>query len=299
MKNPPNVYSVKTAEQLRRRLKDFFDNRAAKQSCNGHDDGDQLLPDILPGLPSDYRFETTAGRSVVDFIDLVSATLPADYDIYLFGGIVRDLVFYYPSMFYSDIDVVVSGPIENVTPLLLMYGAKKNKFGGYRTFIGGWPMDVWAAEDTWAVKQGLVGYKGIGSLTETTILNWDAILMNWRTKGLIFQPNYFEMVGQRKLDILLKENPNPLGMLVRTLRQLILKRGEATPKAAEYLREATSIYTYQDVKEHERSSFHRPIIVECFYHRFKQDTGNSLITPKATPMTGLAASRQAQMGLGP
>ncbi len=72
-------------------------------------------------------------------------------------------------------------------------------------------------------KQGFTPYIRIASLTETTVLNWDAILMNWRTGAFVCREGYLEDLRERRFDVVLVTNPNPLGMTVRVFRHLCSK----------------------------------------------------------------------------
>ncbi len=191
-------------------------------------------------------------------------------DVYLFGGIIRDIALLGRRGFNSDIDLVVEGNWTHFVSYLESLNAKKNKFGGYRLMVGEWPVDIWNAKETWAIKQGLVQYKGIASLTETTVTNWDAILMNWRTRSFIYRNNYFEDIRSRTLDIVLEENPNPLGMLVRVFRHLCLKDArKISESAAKYLAKGTKKYSLDEVKSCEISSYSNSVIEEPIYSFFK------------------------------
>ena len=64
---------------------------------------------------------------------------------------------------------------------------------------------------------------GIASLTETTVLNWDAILMNWRNRTFVCRNDYLSSLRTRVLDVVLQQNPNPLAMAVRVFRHLSIK----------------------------------------------------------------------------
>ena len=172
--------------------------------------------------------------------------------------------------FNSDIDLVVEGDWAGCISYLEYLGAKLNKFGGYRLMISGQPIDIWNARETWAIKNGLVNYKGIESLTETTVLNWDAILMNWRTKNFIYRKNYLEQLRERVLDIVLESNPNPKGMAVRVFRHLCLKDAKKiTPRAVKYLEQCTIRYTFNELAESEYRSFGNTVIECAAYRVFK------------------------------
>jgi predicted nucleotidyltransferase len=224
-------------------------------------------------LESTLRVEHTIdypSKNITKFLDFLTDALP-EGDVYLFGGLLRDLALLGSKGFNSDIDIVVEGDWRRCGEYLEHLGAKKNKFGGYRLSVDGWPIDVWSAPGTWAIRQGLVEYKGIASLTETTVLNWDAILMNWRTGAFIFRRNYFEDLGSRVLDVVLKENPDPLGMAVRVFRHLCLKDAQKiTSSAAEYLADCTKAYSFAEISKREKRSYGNNLIASNVYQFFQQ-----------------------------
>lgn len=211
-------------------------------------------------------------KNIAEFLDFITDALP-DGDVYLFGGVLRDIALLGRKGFNSDIDVVVEGDWSSCVTYLERLGARKNKFGGFRLKISNWPIDIWNARETWAIKQGLVEYKGISSLTETTVMNWDAILMNWRTKAFIFRKNYFEEIKYRLLDIVLEKNPDPLGMAVRVFRHLCSKNAEQlTSSAIEYLVNCTKSYSFDDLKKREIRSYGNTLIdphIYKFFHHLK------------------------------
>ena len=208
-------------------------------------------------------------KNVSEFLDLISDTLP-DGDIYLFGGILRDMALFGRKGFNSDIDLVVENNWNDCARYIESLGARKNKFGGYRLEVGGWPIDIWNARETWAIKQGLVPYLGIRSLTETTVLNWDAILMNWRTRRFVCREGYLDSIKERNLDIVLEQNPNPIGMAVRVFRHLCIKDAKKiTISAAEYLANCTSKYSFDEIRESEIHSYGNTLIKFAIYKFFE------------------------------
>jgi predicted nucleotidyltransferase len=208
-------------------------------------------------------------KNITEFLDFMSDALPSG-DIYLFGGILRDMALFGRKGFNSDIDLVVEGSWHNCVSYLESLGARKNKFDGYRLEVAGWPIDIWNAKETWAIKQGYVSYMGIASLTETTVLNWDAILMNWRTRNFICREDYLQAINAKLLDIVLEENPNPLGMAVRVFRHLCLKEAQrVTPSAANYLATCTSKFTFDEIKRSEISSYGNTAIEPAVYELFE------------------------------
>lgn len=204
---------------------------------------------------SDCVIESSASGTIVGFLRFLSASFPQS-EIYIFGGLIRDVALFGKKGFNSDLDLVVLGDWPYCANFLVRFGAKKNKFGGFRAFVGGWPIDIWNAEETWAIKQGYVQWKDVRSLLETTVLNWDAILMDWRTGGFVCRQEYLSDLRTRYLDVVLKENPNPIGMAVRVFRHLCMKDArKISARAAIYLARATYAYPFDVLVKKERSSY--------------------------------------------
>jgi hypothetical protein len=203
---------------------------------------------------------TTPTSSISEFLSYLCDATPTG-GIYLFGGILRDLALFGRKGFASDIDLVVEGDWKHVIVHLKALGANQNRFGGFRLNVDGWPVDIWSACETWAIREGFVRYRGIESLTETTILNWDAILMDWRTKQVVARPKYFREIQSRVLDIVLVENPNPLGAAVRAFRHLCLKDArKITVPAATYLSDSARKFTPEAIIKAEAESYRESVI---------------------------------------
>ncbi len=211
---------------------------------------------------------TTPRQNICEFLDLITYMVP-DGEVYLFGGILRDIALFGKRGFDSDVDVVVDGSWETCVNYLESLGAIRNKFGGYRLTVGQWPVDIWGAKKTWAIEQKLVKYEGMSSLTKTTVLNWDAILMNWKTKNFICSNNYLQELSDRRLNIVLQQNPNPLGMFVRVLRHLCLKETKSiSTSAIKYLIQSTKKYCINEVLESEYKSYKNNLIMPLMYEFF-------------------------------
>lgn len=208
-------------------------------------------------------------KNIGEFLDFLCDALPGG-EVYLFGGVLRDLALLGRRGFSSDVDLVVEGDWVHCVRYLQSLGACKNRFGGFRLRVAGWPVDIWNAEETWAIRQGLVEYKGAASLVRTTVLNWDAILMNWRNASFVCGPNYLNELRDRILDVVLKQNPNPLGMAVRVFRHLCLKDArKVTRRAAEYLAATTLTYSYQQLSSEEFRSYGSSVIEQPVYRLFQ------------------------------
>jgi hypothetical protein len=211
-------------------------------------------------------------NDVVEALDFISSAIP-NGRLYLFGGIVRDLALFGKRGFNSDIDLVADGDWEVIIPFIENLGAIRNKFGGYRFNINSYDIDIWGAKQTWAIKQGHVSYNGISSLLDTTVLNWDAIVMNWDTKQFIHKKEYFDDLINRHLEIVLEFNPNPLGMFVRVLRHLIQKNAESISfESVECLHKLASQFGFEELHYSELKSYGDAMISENTYLDFRDKT---------------------------
>tara|TARA_Y100001972_G_scaffold122266_1_gene167559 strand:+ start:1733 stop:2581 length:849 start_codon:yes stop_codon:yes gene_type:complete len=207
-------------------------------------------------------------QNISDFLDFIVDATPKG-DVYLFGGLIRDMALSGKKGFNSDVDIVVDGNWTEITRYIEGRGSKKNRFGGYRLWIGEWPVDIWNARETWAVKNGYVKYQGIASLTETTILNWDAVLMNWRKKTFICKDSYLDDLSHGVMNIVLPENPNPTGMAARVFRHLSLKDAQkVTVRTADYLSKCTERYSFMQLREYEIKSYRNSQIEHSIYRFF-------------------------------
>ena len=251
-------------DSLRERVDRFFKKPSLSSSSR-----DQLALNF-PN-PSNFYGETEEPtRDATNFLDFISSLIPAG-NLYLFGGILRDIALFGKRGFNSDIDLVVDGDWAICIPYIEKLGARLNKFGGYRLVISEQPIDIWSARETWAIKQQIIPYNSIASLTETTVLNWDAILMNWRTKNFIYRNNYLEELKERTLNIVLEDNPNPRGMAVRAFRHLCLKDAKKiTPKAVDYLERCTKQYSFEELKNSELIGFGNTVIEYAVYRVFER-----------------------------
>jgi predicted nucleotidyltransferase len=139
----------------------------------------------------------------------------------IFGGMVRDMARSGSHAFASDIDLVVDGNADDLPNAFAKCRAERNRFGGYRLSGRHVKFDVWALQDTWAIRQRLVGASGLADLTKTTFFDWDAAVYIPTERILHCSIDYFDRINSGVVTINLEENPNPLGAMARTLRLLV------------------------------------------------------------------------------
>lgn len=189
---------------------------------------------------------------VSNFIDLAREV----GSVAIFGGMLRDLCIGGNRFFDSDVDLVFEQQSKsNIESLLDSYKYEINSFGGYRVHLRKWQIDIWALENTWAFKNGLVKNNGFKSLLETTFFNWDAIVYEINSKSISVSQDYFDVLKARYLDINLLPNCNEVGSTVRTLRMMIKLNAKLSPRLRDYLYNSINLIGYETLIDWERRKY--------------------------------------------
>ncbi|QYK12197.1 hypothetical protein K0I63_15835 [Shewanella rhizosphaerae] len=204
-----------------------------------------------------FSSSTQLRADVYDFVDVIAGK--NKLDIYVFGGLVRDIGLFGVRDFSSDVDLVVeNNRTELIKALSRLPKANvyQNKFGGFRIKHGAWEIDIWCAKDTWAIKNKFVVYEDISSLLKTTFLSWDSALFDVKNQKLICNDDYLENLVNGSLDIILKNSPNELGSMVR-LTRAIYGKGAKTLKnnALNTLRVYFEKYSLDEIITYEHKNY--------------------------------------------
>ena len=219
---------AKSTDVLRKRLRRFFSS------------------------PYVSRYETR------QFLETVSAV----GDVAIFGGMVRDIAYWGPRGFSSDVDAVIATEDRaGLIKILSSYEHKKNKFGGYRIQLSRSSIDLWTLESTWAFRAGLVRGRCFADLIRTTFFDWDAVVFEVRSGRIHSIDRYLERLGRGLVDINLPNNPNPLGAVIRTLRLVVSRRAALSSKLADHLSENLPKFDTPTICRTERASFRVPLLL--------------------------------------
>lgn len=215
-----------------------------------------------------FNPESKTRQGLCDFLDALSDKV----DVYIYGGVIRDIALYGVECFKSDIDIVFIGAESALDAIWANYGAQRNNFGGHRLTVGHWQVDIWPAESTWAFREGYQSFESIESMLDTTITNWDAILYQWKVEKIICKEDYFKDLSSYYLDVVLDKNPNMLGMCTRVMRFCGGKAAarEVSPRVALLLKQALDNYSKQTLLEYEEQSFNDRYL-ESAYERLVEN----------------------------
>lgn len=209
-----------------------------------------------------FSSSTQLRADVYDFVNIL--TKNNVFDIYVFGGLVRDIGLFGVRDFTSDVDLVVETHRTSLLKALSQlpkHTITENKFGGFRIKQGSWSFDIWCAQDTWAIKNRLVKYEDVTSLLKTTFLSWDSALFDVRNQNLICSNDYLENLVNGSLDIVLQDSPNELGSMVRLTRAIYGKGAkELKGNALDTLKTYFKKYSFEEIISYECQSYSKLFI---------------------------------------
>lgn len=137
-------------------------------------------------------------------------------NLLLFGGAIRN---YYENQFSTmprDFDIVVCTKNDELDQYFFNVPYIRNRYGGYKIDIYAVGFDIWSINSTWAFKNGVVENPNVENLTKTVFLNYDSVVYDLTT-GDVYDEGYQKAKENKKLDIILEENPFPELNILRSL----------------------------------------------------------------------------------
>lgn len=161
--------------------------------------------------------------------------------LYLFGGLLRDLLIFGVDTSPRDVDLVIGGntTTDELEAALAPYLDRRTRFGGLQLVVEGVAVDIWPLQETWAFQHLGVPSPTFADLPRTTFLDVEAVVLELfveqGTVGKLHAFGFFEAILTGTLDINLEDNPSPGLCVVRSLG-LADRLGFAIgPRLTEYL----------------------------------------------------------------
>lgn len=165
-----------------------------------------------------YLNHPTAERMALKAtLDSIKSQLPGSETV-IFGGMLRDFALGNARRFSSDVDLVSLASRDDIAKAVEEFSPVRNKFGGYRFAVKKQVYDIWAFEDTWAFREGLVTGTDLEDLLKTTFFNVDASAYSLTGDCCYISPIMSLSIEAKILDINLAENPAPERMVRRAIR---------------------------------------------------------------------------------
>lgn len=198
------------------------------------------------------RDEHQAARALIE-------SLATRHQVWIFGGMIRDITLFGGDNFTSDIDLVFDGKREELYRLLsvnVVGSWTVNKLGGIRFRYNHMDFDMWCLSDTWAFKENLIPLIDARSLFHTTLMSWDAVLYDVHRREVITPENYLDDLMKGYLEVVLQATPNETGALVRILRTIFQKDVKTLgPVLCDFLHQRLAQYEYAILATYERAHF--------------------------------------------
>lgn len=139
-------------------------------------------------------------------------------DVLIFSGITRDF-FLNKYLDIRDLDLVVYNYDERLDVFCRKFKYSLNSFGGYKIDIDGFQIDLWKLEDTWAIRNAKVPRQLFNDylLPQTSFFNFSSIVYDYSKKNFIFSHDFLTFLSNKKIDLVLEDNPQPQLCIVNAI----------------------------------------------------------------------------------
>lgn len=174
----------------------------------------------------------------------------------IFGGFLRDLARHGIGGFNSDLDVVID--CESAASVLRRLGTVRfnhTGMGGIRILGNRLQVDLWTLQDTWAIKNGIVGGSRLADLVHTTFFDCDAVIYQLSSRDIVCADSYFAALQSGVIDINIETNPNPLSMAIRTLRFLKRRQLKISDRLGRYLLRSLQEFGIENICKSEQRRY--------------------------------------------
>jgi len=205
-------------------------------------------------------FFSNISRSVYLFIK----DLQQECDLFLFSGIIRDY-FLESKNSYRDIDLIYLSKNFDIDAFLILknYTFKKNSFGGYKISIDGIDIDLWNIQNTWGIKkfESRPFYEWIYELIpQTSFFNFSSVIYSFSNREFIYTEQFENFVNNKKIDIVLSENPNPVLCIINIFYYQQKLNLDLAKRTIEYFLENFEKYSSDDYRQVQEKHFGKQII---------------------------------------
>lgn len=157
---------------------------------------------------NDYLVEKGIDQVILDKISKIAG----EGSVYLFSGVIRDF-FLNAGGPIRDLDFVFQLKDDRFSRYRLYFKGtdveiRLNSFKGLKVKIEGFPsIDTWELKQTWGIRKSN-SHPTINALLESAFFNFSAIAYDIKEKKFIFTEKFVEFLSNKRLDIVLEDNPN-------------------------------------------------------------------------------------------
>ncbi len=177
-------------------------------------------------------------RAAAQVARLATVLEKGQWSAFILGGAVRDACLLGCTAIPRDLDVVADVEPDRLAEVVDACGIEiegRTNFGGLRGSADGIQFDVWSLSQTWAYAQGHLAYGGFKWLPRTTPLSIEAIAVEIKPGGRIYDGGFCAALAERVVDLNLGVNPSDEHTAQRLLAFSDRFRLEMTESAQSFL----------------------------------------------------------------
>lgn len=152
--------------------------------------------------------------------DAISALLHSCNSIgeaFLFGGLVRDALFGFQGV-WGDVDIFVSGPLDEEFASSISRVSRRTNFGGMRLVVGRYEVDIWELAKSRAFRFERGARKDIKGLLSTVCFSADAVAVSLVDGRIISDPSFNVTASTRVFDFVVQPSAVEILQVVRIAR---------------------------------------------------------------------------------
>jgi hypothetical protein len=211
------------------------------------------------------------------------------WNVYLFGGLLRDIATQGPFALPRDLDLVVDdSSIESIKKTFADRIERENRFGGLSLRFDDWCVDVWPVKETWAFQRHWSCEPTPAELPKTTFLNVEAVVMGLSpTPGRgrpVHDNGFFNAINRRVLDINFEENPYPDSCIVRTFLTAARLRYKLGFQLTSYIHHHMGRYTVDHLLDVQYDHYGRYYLDRERLERWVGEIHEHVASEKQTPL---------------
>lgn len=222
---------------------------------------DNLMRDAAPHILADQfdAFRNRRGIGVQAGIGDVMDTfgVHAHWEAHVFGGFPRDLMVDGHDATPRDLDIVLARDcISEVKDELAEYVDRVTRFGGLHLSIGGWDVDVWSLEQTWAFRNDEEFEMSFEDLPKTTFLDVDAVAVSLNERrNRVREHGFFDALRTKTVGVNYRPNPYPALCVVRAFDIARRLDFALDVELVSYILETTEKLSPEDLLEAQKSHY--------------------------------------------
>lgn len=167
-------------------------------------------------------------------------------EAYLFGGVLRDAIFGGNEIF-GDIDIFVSGPLNEEFAVSLSRSSRRTNFGGLRLVVGKFDVDIWELPASQAFRIERGQSISVRRLLDSVCFSTDSIAVSLVNGKIIATKHFWNSLNSRRLAFVARPFSVEKLQVVRIARLAVKLGLEADCQIREYFLAGVEKYGLEEI----------------------------------------------------